>query len=332
MKRVLQKSWRDDKEAVSAAFSKWVRMTMLHDDHQEALSYQAKKSEISRIVEGLNKDREEIDRLRLFLQQRERLLAENEKKVDEKCKDIEQQAEVLDHSKKTLACDISRFEDEKEALLREQSKKIIEINKERELLEKDRATLTQLDKFLLVKKKKLEYRERAIEISQGSLSADSTKQFTAALEKSLEQERKVVDEASQAIANRERDLLKREVAVGTTESNLCAKERQLRKEATEYCEAHERIKILAEKLREKEASVKMKETELKDSLTECRRAQTRIHILAQQLKQKDADLVHDQQALILRCKECDECEIQLSVWQQELDGMAETLRSQENAR
>ena len=332
IQRVLQKSWREDKEAVSAAFSKWVRVTMLHDDQQQALSFQAKESEISRIIKGLDKDREEIESIRLQLEKREMLLAENEKKVEDKYEDIGQQAKVLDQSKEKLASDFSRFEEEKVALLRDQSKRIFELNKERELLEKDRATLTQLDKFLLVKGKKLEYRERAIEVSQSSLSPDSTKRFSAALEKSLEQERRVVDEATQAIANRERDLLKREAALGTTESDLCEKERQLRIEATEYCEAHERIKRLAEQLREKEDSLKTKEAELKTSLTECRSAQTRIHLLAQQLKQKDDDLVNDQQALALRCKECDECELQLSVWQQELDGMAETLRSQENAK
>jgi chromosome segregation ATPase len=329
---MIQKSWRDDQEAVSAAFSKWIRITMLYDDEREVISFQSAKTGFDVAMAELDAGRDELDNSRLLLQERGKRLEEKERDVEVLKKDAEKQAEALRLAKDKLDCDISRLLEEKKSFLGNQAIKMTELEKERERLEKDRATLAQLDKFLLMKGKKLDSREKAIEVSQGSLSVDSSKQLSIALEKTIDEERKLVDKAAKVVAERELDLQKLQTALGETENRLHVRESQLRIEACEYHEAHDRIKRLAEQLREKEGLLNKKEAELSNSMSECRTAQTRVHVLAQQLKQKDEDLANERRALAARCKECDECEVQLSVWQRELDDTAETLRLQERTK
>jgi chromosome segregation ATPase len=73
-----------------------------------------------------------------------------------------------------------------------------------------------------------------------------------------------------------------------------------------------------------------KENELSASLAECRQSQNRVKVLAEKLSEKEEELNKERAMLESRLKECDACEQQLMVWQQELDSTSEMLVAREN--
>ena len=60
---LVTKSWRQDQEVVSAAFSKWVRVVMLHDDETERESIRKRElEELQRLLD--EEGRHEINEIR----------------------------------------------------------------------------------------------------------------------------------------------------------------------------------------------------------------------------------------------------------------------------
>ncbi|GAX25641.1 hypothetical protein FisN_15Lh007 [Fistulifera solaris] len=105
-------------------------------------------------------------------------------------------------------------------------------------------------------------------------------------------------------------------SLGERERLLSDRERDsvMQMEATQN-----RLRLLAEKLREKDQELEKREKQIKFDMEKGELANKKVLELAQTLKQQAADLDRDRQILENRIQSCDSLEKQLNVWQQQLE-------------
>jgi hypothetical protein len=109
-----------------------------------------------------------------------------------------------------------------------------------------------------------------------------------------------------------------ELAASLSERELLLSDRErdsvMQMEATQN-----RLRLLAEKLREKDQELEDREKQVKIDIERGELANKKVLELAQSLKQRAADLDRDRLILENRIQNCDSLEKQLNVWQQQLE-------------
>jgi chromosome segregation ATPase len=309
----MTKPWRQDQEALSAAFSKWVRVAMVYDDDTDGACARTLKLEESQRL--LDQGRQELESMRTRLRESEELLTHKGNILEAEEKDIKVQRDALHLAEAKLSSDMADLQSKKESFEVECAEKTKQLDLERLKLDKDRATLAQLDKYLMQKEKKLND-------SSSSTATESTNNHASrAVEKSLHDERKWIDEAAVAISEREDELERKESALRKSQASIRTQEERLAEKLAELQKAQARVRSMAEHLQKSQVSLEEKEKRITSELVESQFF-ARVRTMAESLQNEKEQVAGERKLLQDRFQECDECERHLSKWQQELDSTA----------
>jgi chromosome segregation ATPase len=214
-----------------------------------------------------------------------------------------------------LSSDVTDFQSKKDSFEVECAEKTKQLDLERLKLEKDRATLAQLDKYLMQKEKKLND-------ASSSTATESTNNHTSrAVEKSLHDERMWIDKAAAAISEREDELERKESALRNSQASIRVQEERLAEKLAELQKAQASVRSMAEHLQKRNVALEEKEKRITSELVESQFF-ARVRTMAESLQKEKEQLDGERKVLQDRFQECDECERQLSKWQQELDSTA----------
>ena len=271
LKMLVGRRRHEEREIVSAAFSKWVRVTMF--DMEE-----------SGTKKGPNHDKE-LHEIRQKWQARELVLAALQEELELTRQELEEKTETNSQAESKLAKKITQLEKDRSALGKER----LEIKDERERLNKDREAMATLDKFLHRRGQELDEREKSIKkgTDGGKTFSLYEQRSSKVLEDSQEEERKLMEETAAMLAQRETRLQEKETALTELEKELDAKKKEIEQATSEADEKQRRIHTLAQQLRCKEAEIGEKETSLSTEYEQYQGAHTRVQDMAKKLQKKE---------------------------------------------
>lgn len=196
----------EEREILSAAFSKWVRVTQFFDAEESA----AKNSSNSK----------ELSEIRQKWQAREIELASMQEELDTLRREFEEKTRMSEEAETKLADKISKVEREKAKLAQERE----ELSAEREQMKSEREAMATLDRFLHRRGRELDEREKsARQGGNGHAYSLYEQRSSKVLEDSLAEERKLMEETAAMLAQREANLRERENALNDQEKELQAK-------------------------------------------------------------------------------------------------------------
>jgi chromosome segregation ATPase len=308
---VLGKRWREDQEAVSAAFSKWVMFTMF----DEAL-----KNKES--AESLRSEQRELDKSRKDLESRRQELSTLERKVENASGDLQIQIEQIKRAETRLKAAEAEFVQRNQYSELEIASARAALEKERAELEKERTSLSDAKEILMAKRKEREEMESSRKPDETHATSAQGRAFSKILDQTLEEERGWMQQAAEAIAQREAQVDRKGAQLLKLEHELKEKEARLNADLRDFQQAQVRIRNLTDQLRQKEAEMKERENMVGVKLQECQDARHRVQKLALQLQAKEEGLERDRKRISERMDECDAVESQLRVWQDELERSA----------
>jgi chromosome segregation ATPase len=299
MQHLMHKSWREDKEIISAAFSKWLRVTMMESTFEEAAvaeqgEFENLSNEILHRDELLQLKEAEVSSMKVELQETKselEIMKQNHAETSEQMEaikaDLDAQTAALHEAEDTLSVEQMQSKmqnmEHADALKVEREKLALELRK----LESDRAVMTQLDKFLQTRQKEMSEQER---------NRKPPKE-TAALQHNLAEESKQLAAARAELGQKEEDILERIEMVQEAETRVLIREQQLSTEAAGYKRAEDRVRKLAKQLHERETIISQTERQLAFSMKEFNEAQLRVRMMAQKLKEKDDELEAERERL-----------------------------------
>jgi hypothetical protein len=333
IRSLMTKPWRQDQEAVSAAFSKWVRVVMVYDDETEnacvTRKHQLEEESQSQLLE--QQGRQELEEMRTQLRESEEQLVLRSKCLEAEEKDLKAQHDALHVAEAKLSSNVADLQRKHDAFEIECAEKKKQLDLERLKLDKDRATLAQLDKYLMQKEKKLKDASSSSMATTESSTNNTHVSRSSSIVKSLHHaadERTWIDKAAAAISEREDELERKESALQKSQASIRAQEERLAETLTELQQAQARVRIICENLQQRERSLDEKETQMLVTASKLTPTEseflTRVRTMAESLQKEKEQLSTERKVLETRFQECDECERQLSKWQQELDSTAAT--------
>lgn len=291
MKNVVHMSWREDKEVVSAAFSKWLRVTMMESAAEGvAIAEQgeivALRVEVGSRDEMLRLKDEELATKDAELQKTRDELNEMAERCSAASDQLNSMHLDLDRLRAALRQAEERLEQNQlqskthQFELSEQLKKEREeLSRQQQQLQSDRAALSQLDKFLKTKQSHL-----------NELECRAPREVTAALERKIAEQQKLIDKtqaelerAQEELAASELGVLERAKILEGAEQKLLEKEQRLSADVFEFKRAEARVLSLAEQLRAREASIADEENRFSRYTREFEEAHERVRTMAREL-------------------------------------------------
>ncbi len=307
LSRIMNKPWREDQEAMIAAFSKWVMFTMFDDAVKQKDTAESLRAEKSELVTAWNE-----------LERRKQELSVLERKVDSESNELQIQKEQIKQAESRLKAGEAEFLKRKQLLEQEIASVRIAIGNEHAELEKERASLAESSRLLAAQKVELEGMERSkvLEDAQGK-SAQSLA-FSKILDQTLDEERGWMQQAAEIIAQREAQLDRQGVQLLKLEKELKEKERRLNADLRDFQKAQIRVRNLADQLQQKEAELKERENLVGVKLQDCQDASHRVQKLALQLKAKEEGIARDLKRLAERTDAIEVTKSELQAWQDDL--------------
>ena len=91
LENLLVKTWRQDQESVSAAFSKWVRLVMVYDDDEKAAALQEAQVQLEESQLQVERERHEIQVMREQLVKQQEELVQKQENLEVESKRIKSQ-------------------------------------------------------------------------------------------------------------------------------------------------------------------------------------------------------------------------------------------------
>ena len=291
MKNLIHTSWREDKEVVSAAFSKWLRVTMMESAAEGVAIAEQGEIDALRIEVGSRDDmlllkEEELATKDAELHKTRAELSEMVERCSAAAGQLSNLNVDLDRLRSALRLAEERLErnqlqsETHQLELREQLKKEREeLTRQQQQLQSDRAALSQLDKFLKTKQSHL-----------NELECRAPKEVTVALERKIAEQQKVIDKtqaeleaAQEELATSELGVLERAQILEGAEQRLLEKEQRLSADVFEFKRAEAKVLALAEQLRIREASITDEENRFSRYTREFEEAHERVRTMAREL-------------------------------------------------
>lgn len=200
--------------------------------------------------------------------------------------------------------------------LEEREKQLAEIEKRESTLRDDFEALVELQEIVNQEKIRIESESKKIKESTQALEAKESK--VSSHEKKLKEYTLQLQKQSKEIKEKEKSL-QQAVRLFSEKRNESAN-----RDAAKISE----LKQALVEEQERYSSLYQKYQEIRSGDREIE-TQERIRQIALQLKSKDEELTLNQRKLDEKLAKCDECEMRLQQWQNELEALASTLRSEE---
>lgn len=233
------------------------------------------------------------------------------------------------------------------------NEKIIDSSKQRELLQQKEDELRKEQEVIASRAKELEEGEkRMAELDSRETTVRDDFEALVELQEIVSNEKIRIESESKKIEEARQALEKKEAKVSAHEKKLKEYTLQLQKQNTEIKEKEkslqQAVRLFSDRRNESANRDAAQISELKQALVEEQerysslyqkyqeirssdreiQTQERIRQIALQLKTKDEELTRNQQKLEEKLAKCDECEKRLQEWQNELEALAATLRSE----
>jgi chromosome segregation ATPase len=292
----------EDQEIVSAAFSKWVRVTMFEMEQRDP--------------DKLRPSKDELDEMKAKWQARERELALLQAELAKTRKEMLEKQDANRQVELRLAQKIAQVEKEQLEIAKQRE----EVVDERDRIKNDREAMATLDKFLHRRGQELDEREKAAKKnSNGKVYSLYEQKSSQVLDEALEEERRLMEETAEMLHERESKLKDKESSLKDLEGALEEKKKEIEDAANEAEEKQKRIRLLAQQLRRKESDIEERQASLSAEYEQYQSAHTRVQQMARQLQKKEEQMSRERQRLLERLQECDALESQLSDWQHQLE-------------
>lgn len=119
MSNLLSRPWRQDREAVSAAFSKWVRVTMFENAAEEEAGLRAAQSELDGTLSALETNREDLNNMMIGLDRRSVEISEKELELEVAKGKVDDDAKALAEERQNIEEQKALVDDRRNESLRE---------------------------------------------------------------------------------------------------------------------------------------------------------------------------------------------------------------------
>ncbi len=147
MNQLLRRPWRQDREAVSAAFSKWARVSMFENTAEGEAGLQAAQEEIERSLLELETNREQLSKMMTGLDDKSAAIARQEKQLLQAKEELQSDAKTLAEQRRAVEGEKARLESERTASVRDLEERRLELESQSKALdERTKASQTDLER------------------------------------------------------------------------------------------------------------------------------------------------------------------------------------------
>eukprot|EP00547_Thalassionema_nitzschioides_P002790 CAMPEP_0194218096 /NCGR_PEP_ID=MMETSP0156-20130528/23012_1 /TAXON_ID=33649 /ORGANISM="Thalassionema nitzschioides, Strain L26-B" /LENGTH=1245 /DNA_ID=CAMNT_0038947333 /DNA_START=56 /DNA_END=3793 /DNA_ORIENTATION=+ len=278
LRNLVNKSWREDKELVSAAFSKWLRVTMVESNAEKRVLDESVKEELnSRLADLDHESQVKEEKISILTAELNDIKSELAAAKENNSKTV--------NSTDNLKADLVS---KKEALARAEA----QLKKKDEDYNAEKLLLTQLieaDKAkVLIEQTKLSEQRRQLGLDQAALAEEKErierkKQEGGESVQGILEQRKMVDETAKKLILKDREISAKTERIREAEKRVQEQEDKVFNEAAEFRQAQLRVRKLAEQLQEREKLIEDRERDIEKS-------QNRVLIMAQKLQEKEQAL------------------------------------------
>ena len=275
--RLMSKPWRQDLEASSAAFSKWVSATMFEHapsnkvklGNVDCQEVRAAKHEVELALKQLEGRRSELTTKEQVLQIRANKISKNEERLRVSKRELENQAEALALQSKTIEQQTRTIEERSKASLRDMTERTNVMEEQNRLA-----------------KEHLEIRSKALE-QQAYLLEQQLHQ----LEKQASESRQYIKDRTEILERRESEIEEMEKSVGMRLACLEEHNRKLKEHDPEELE------LIEQRIQDEREQLDHERKSLNQTRESLKKLEGDLQLKKDELDKKESKLLEQQQKI-----------------------------------